>query len=142
MVDEEGGSQVTLILVKLPAMTDSGFGTRFLLLVPPGYALSCFRRLVYSGCRAIALKEYLSICMEAQRRCFPYDYPECEAGRHWAKRAMLRRIEEYMLKPPSKRVNYQKLKFACPFGGGEQRGQKRVAVKLVSLGRGVPGDNA
>ena len=122
MVDDEGSSEVTLILVKLPAMTASGFGTRFQLLVPPGYALSTFRRLVYSGCRAIALRENLSICLEAQRRCFPYDYPECQAGRDWAKRAMMQRIEKYMLKPPSKRVNYQKLKFAHPFGLGDTSG--------------------
>ena len=68
---------VTVILIKLPNLTVSGFGTRYQVLVPEGLGLQTLRRFVYSGCRSIALNEYLAINLEcATGRCFPYDYPE------------------------------------------------------------------
>lgn len=80
---EEDAESVTLILVKLPALTSSGFGTRYQLIAPEGYGLNLLRRFIYSGCKAIGIKETLSIHLEAGQRCFPYDFPETPAGRHW-----------------------------------------------------------
>ena len=81
MIDEENCEPVTIMLIKLPNLTKSGFGTRYQLIVPEGFGQQVLRRLVYSGCRAIAIKEYLSINLEAgQQRCFPFDFPETKAG--------------------------------------------------------------
>ena len=80
---EEENRSVTVILIKLPDMTANGYGTRFQLLVPQGYGLNVLRRFVYSGCKAIGIKEYLAIHMEAGKRCFPFDYPETAAGKDW-----------------------------------------------------------
>jgi len=49
--------------------------------VPEGYGLQVLRRFVYSGCKAIGIKELLAIHLESGKRCFPYDYPETEAGK-------------------------------------------------------------
>ena len=67
----------------------SGFGTQYQLIAPEGFGQQLLRRLVYSGCRAIGLKEYLAIRLESGSRMFPYDYPETKAGGEWAKRSGL-----------------------------------------------------
>ena len=49
-------------------------------MVPPGYGLNVFRRLIYSGCKAIGHKEYLSIMLECGKPVFPEDYPQTKIG--------------------------------------------------------------
>ena len=71
------------MIIKHPCLTENGFGTRFQVLVPEGYGLNIMRRLVYSGCKAIGIKETQAIHLESGQRCFPFDYPETKAGRHW-----------------------------------------------------------
>ena len=103
----DSDEEVTIILVKLPNLTASGFGTRYQVLVPEGFGLQTLRRFVYSGCRAIALNEYLAITLECgTSRCFPYDFPETAAGREWSSIVNSDKMQKYVLKPPSKRVNY------------------------------------
>ena len=65
-VDEQDSEYVSILLVKCPNLTQNGFGTRYQLLVPEGYGQQVLRRMVYSGCRAIALKEYLAINLECR----------------------------------------------------------------------------
>ena len=84
--------------------------------MPEGYGLQVLRRLSYSGCKVIALREYLSICLEAGVRAFPYDYPETSAGQAWLQMTNEEKRHKYALRPPSKRVNYQVLRTQYPFG--------------------------
>ena len=42
----------------------NGFGESYTVIVPPGYGLGVFRRFVYSGCKPIGHREYLSIMLE------------------------------------------------------------------------------
>jgi len=77
---EESDSQVTVFVVKNKALTKSGLGQSFTVLVPQGYGLNLLRRFVYSGCKPIAEREELKLMPECQQRVFPYDYPGCRAG--------------------------------------------------------------
>jgi hypothetical protein len=64
-----------VLIVKNPCLMPSGFGQSYTVMVPPGYGLNVFRRLIYSGCKAIGHKEYLSIMLECGKPVFPEDYP-------------------------------------------------------------------
>lgn len=78
--------------------------------------MGIWRRLVYSGCKAIGEREYCKLMMECGRRVFPWDYPETKAGQEALMQVAVNDIEnEYCLKPASKRVNYQALRQPCPF---------------------------
>lgn len=115
--DQKANEEVlTLILIKMPTLLQNGFGTQYQILIPEGFGIQTFRRLVYSGCRAIAVKEQMAIHMECGKRCFPYDYPETEAGQNWLKTLSEANVKEYTSKPPSKRVNYQKINVKHAFG--------------------------
>ena len=82
----DSDEMISIVLIKLPNLAASGFGTRYQILVPEGFGLTTLRRFVYSGCRSIALTEYLAINLECgSSRCFPYDYPETQAGKEWLK---------------------------------------------------------
>ncbi len=72
---QEEGETVTVIVVKNPDMMPNGFGQSYSVIVPTGYGLGIFRRLVYSGCKAIGHKEYLSLMLECGKQVFPEDYP-------------------------------------------------------------------
>ena len=54
------------------------------MMVPPGYGIGIFRRLVYSGCKAIGHKEYLSIKLECGQPVFPDDYMHSQVGSYEA----------------------------------------------------------
>lgn len=110
--------------------------------MPEGSGLSVLRRFVYSGCKAIGIKELQAIHLESGKRCFPYDYPETEAGRDWKRNFVAeKQVQKYLLKPPSKRVNFQKLKIPNPFGNYREH-SRTFNIRLESVGRGVPKDNA
>lgn len=49
---------ITVIVYKNNNGHNNGFGQSFNILIPEGYGLNIFRRLVYSGCKAIGYKEY------------------------------------------------------------------------------------
>ena len=71
---------VSIIVVKHQALTEKGFGLSYSIFSPLGYSLNLFRRLIYSGCKAIAIKELMAIHLEAGKRVFPYDFVETPAG--------------------------------------------------------------
>ena len=77
------------------------------LYVPEGYGLGIFRRLVYSGCKAIGEREHLKLMLECNKRVFPHDFPETNAGSELAATLALEEIKaDYCPRPPSKRVNF------------------------------------
>lgn len=105
--DKEQSNIVTLILIRLPSICTNGFGTQYQLIAPEGFGQQVLRRLVYSGCKAIGIRELASIHFEAGIRQFPYHYPETEAGQNWLKNYESQNvIQKYALRPPSKRVNF------------------------------------
>jgi len=63
---------------------------------------------VYSGCKAIGLREYRSILLESARFAFPFDYPTDNAE-------ALTKAIAYAKRPPNKRINYQRIGFPYPF---------------------------
>jgi hypothetical protein len=69
--------------------------------------MGLWRRLVYSGCKAIGEREYLKLMLECGRKVFPYDFPTTSAGQKQFLEEAVSFIEnDYCLKPASKRVNY------------------------------------
>jgi hypothetical protein len=69
--------------------------------------MGLWRRLVYSGCKAIGEREYLKLMLECGRKVFPYDFPTTAAGqKHFLEEAVSFIENDYCLKPASKRVNY------------------------------------
>jgi hypothetical protein len=76
-------------------------------MVPEGYGLGIWRRMVYSGCKAIAKREHLKLMMECGQRVFPYDFPNTVAGQKQSLDQAVSYLEnDYCLKPSSKRVNF------------------------------------
>ena len=65
---------VSVIIIKNEGSMSNGFGTSFTIMVPPGYGIGTFRRLVYSGCKPIGHTEFLSIKLECGLPVFPDDY--------------------------------------------------------------------
>jgi len=57
----------------------------------------------------------MKLMLECETRVFPYDYPETKAGRDWMRARALEEIDVYAKLPPSKRTNYQALKFPTPW---------------------------
>jgi hypothetical protein len=51
--EEAESDAVTVIIVKSEDSMSNGFGNSFTVMVPPGYGIGTFRRLVYSGCKPI-----------------------------------------------------------------------------------------
>ena len=78
---EDIEEKTSIILVKHKSLLSNGLGQAISIYVPEGYGLSILRRLVYSGCKAIGERELLKLMLECNKRVFPWDYPETEAGR-------------------------------------------------------------
>jgi hypothetical protein len=76
--EEEG--VVTVMIVKNQSLMPNNFGQSYSVIVPPGYGLGIFKRLVYSGCKAIGHKEFLSIMLECGKPVFPEDFPQSRLG--------------------------------------------------------------
>jgi hypothetical protein len=62
--DETESDVVTVLVIKNDESMNNGFGQSFTIMIPAGYGISVFRRLVYSGCKSIGHKEYRSIKLE------------------------------------------------------------------------------
>jgi glycine cleavage system aminomethyltransferase T len=107
VVDEPASEIVTIFIAKNPAPLANGLGQSFTVIAPEGYGMGIWRRLVYSGCKAIGEREYSKLMMECGRRVFPRDYPETNAGQEALMEDAVKYIEnDYCLKPASKRINY------------------------------------
>ena len=106
----------SVFFVKHPSLLSNGLGQAISLYVPEGYGLALLRRLVYSGCKAIAEREHLKLMLECNKRVFPIDYPETVAGSALASELALESVRKaYCPRPPSKRVNYQLIRQPAPF---------------------------
>lgn len=101
-----GEEFVTVMIIKNEGSLSQGFGTSYSIIVPPGYGLGLFKRFVYSGCKPIGHKEYLSIMLECGSPVFPEDYHHTAIGDKLASEQALKKMETYCKRPPSKRVNY------------------------------------
>jgi hypothetical protein len=120
----------------------NGFGNSFSIMVPPGYGIGMFRRLVYSGCKPIGHKEYLSIKLECGQPVFPDDYHHSEVGNLEACKVARLKLETYCKRPPSKRPNYQKTKSYNPFRPNINVSTDYAFFSVSSFQRGVPKDGA
>lgn len=70
MTEDKSGSieqdKVTVIIIKSDGELKNGFGASYRVLVPKGYGLSIFKRFVYSGCKPMGHREYLSLKLESE----------------------------------------------------------------------------
>ena len=64
MEDVEKEYLTVLIVKGNDTQYTNGFGASFQIITPEGYGLNLFRRLVYSGCKPIGHREFLSIKLE------------------------------------------------------------------------------
>ena len=55
---------ITILIFKSKEHSMNGFGSAFNIIIPEGYGVNLFRRLVYSGCKAIGHREFLSLKLE------------------------------------------------------------------------------
>ena len=96
-----------MFVCKNASLLNNGLGQSYCIMVPEGYGLGIWRRMVYSGCKAIAEREHLKLMMECGRRVFPYDFPNTVAGQKQSLDQAVSYLEnDYCLKPSSKRVNF------------------------------------
>ena len=116
------------------------------LYVPEGYGLGTLRRLVYSGCKAIGEREHLKLMLECNKRVFPHDFPETNAGAELAATLALEGIKaDYCPRPPSKRVNFQIYRQPAPFNPLVLFPRTEGALRPVTVQavcRGVPVDKS
>lgn len=79
------------------------------------YATNMLRILNYLKCRTIGYLEFKNLYTDSINLFFPEDYPCTLSNSKLSRETAISNIELYCKKPPSKRVNYQKLKISSPF---------------------------
>lgn len=79
-LEPDSAEAVTVFVAKNAALLNNGLGMSYCIFVPEGYGMGLWRRLVYSGCKAIGEREYLKLMLECGRKVFPYDFPNTAAG--------------------------------------------------------------
>ena len=87
----------------------------YMLIFERGYCIDLLRRFVYVNTKAIGLKEYERYKNQNNQLSFPKDYPGTFAYKQYILSRAKTSIGKYFKKPPSKRVNYQKIKNPSPF---------------------------
>lgn len=87
----------------------------YMLIFERGYCIDLLRRFTYANTKAIGLKEYERYKNQHNQLSFPKDYPGTFAYKQYILSRAKISIGKYYRKPPSKRVNYQKIKNPSPF---------------------------
>ncbi|KPJ07223.1 hypothetical protein RR48_07639 [Papilio machaon] len=115
--DDPALQYVPVVLMQRPGSQNAnskklGYGSGWDIIVPAGYGIPFWQTLVMFGGRAGGLRETESIAFEMGENFLP---PDSEAGSLEEKRIEQQLKERYFRRPPSKRVNYQKLGVNSPF---------------------------
>ncbi|KAI9209255.1 ribonucleases P/MRP protein subunit POP1-domain-containing protein [Polychytrium aggregatum] len=110
------------------------------LIAPKGWGMDLWRQLIYAGARIGGLRERRAQHFESGVPCFPYDYPETLAYRHYAATRRSELQAAHKRRPKSKRPNYDKLgsdsPFEAPFWklGSAQTGDSSKGIEIVNSG--------
>ena len=92
---------------------------------------------MFSGCKPIGHREFLSLKLETGVPVFPEDFMNTSLGEKVALEKAHIEISEYCKKPSSKRTNYQRLNFSTPFMPVLDHSQEYIHVRVFSLARGI-----
>ncbi|CAG4947396.1 unnamed protein product [Parnassius apollo] len=115
--DDPALQNVPIVLIQRPGSQNAlykkiGYGTGWDIIVPAGYGLPFWQTLIMFGARSGGLRETECVAFEMGECYLP---PDSDAGSLEEKRIELQLKEKYFRRPPSKRVNYQKLAINSPF---------------------------
>ncbi|CAG8727746.1 15411_t:CDS:10, partial [Dentiscutata erythropus] len=88
------------------------------LIMPSGWGMDFWKSFVFAGAWVGGLRERHSNHFESGMQCFPYDFPSTRSYNLYSKQQKEKHEQEYLKKPPAKRVNYKKLQVNSPFEPG------------------------
>lgn len=118
----DASPQIPVVLVQQPPSPSTSsptphrsLGAGWDLILPPEWGMAFWIALVYRGARACGMKELHKASIESQVLHFPQDFPDTAAGLEHNSEQRKEREEQYLTKPPAKRLNYGKLLVATPF---------------------------
>lgn len=115
--DPEAGEMqriIPVLLLHVPGAA-RGFNSGWDLICPAGFGIAFWRALVYGGARPIAMDDRRRQLCEEGRGSFPVDDADTAAFAEWHSYEALRAAEHWHRRPPSKRLNFQKLGIESPF---------------------------
>ncbi|CAG8501314.1 16571_t:CDS:2, partial [Racocetra persica] len=81
------------------------------------------------------LRERHSNHFESGMQCFPYDFPGARSYNLYSNQQKEKHEQEYLKKPPAKRVNYKKLQVTSPFEPGFEA---LVGIEPTKDGKDTP----
>eukprot|EP01012_Entosiphon_sulcatum_P016712 TRINITY_DN21607_c0_g1_i1.p1 TRINITY_DN21607_c0_g1~~TRINITY_DN21607_c0_g1_i1.p1 ORF type:complete len:366 (+),score=43.17 TRINITY_DN21607_c0_g1_i1:1188-2285(+) len=87
----------------------------WLLAIPPGFGLFFWIRLVFANTKAIGLSQRVAIDASNGVPVFPQDFPETEAYETQSRRLFQEKANEWLARPSSKRINWDRMHVAHPF---------------------------
>ncbi|TPX51035.1 hypothetical protein SeMB42_g02051 [Synchytrium endobioticum] len=85
------------------------------VIVPKEWGRAFWKSFIFAGARAGGLRERHSSWFESGLPCFPYEYPETNAGRRYSMGIQRREEEKWERRPPAKRISFAKLGVKSPF---------------------------
>ncbi|CAG8779201.1 4866_t:CDS:2, partial [Cetraspora pellucida] len=88
------------------------------IIMPSGWGMDFWKSFVFAGAWVGGLRERHSNHFESGMQCFPYDFPGARSYNIYSKQQKEKHEQEYLKKPPAKRVNYKKFQVTCPFEPG------------------------
>lgn len=94
---------------------DVSLATGWDLVLPPEYGMAFWVSLIYRGARVCGLNELSKCSVESRLLHFPQDFPDTFVGRQHNSDQRKCLEEEYLRKPPNKRINYGKFLVPTPF---------------------------
>lgn len=74
-----------------------------------------WRSFIYAGAKAVGLTEFSRVYFEQGRLFFPSDFPTTTSYQEYSLDLAKTKIEDYFLKPSSKRMNYERIGSPYPF---------------------------
>ncbi|KAJ7397821.1 Ribonucleases P/MRP protein subunit POP1 [Pitangus sulphuratus] len=117
-------SKIPVLLVQQPGKMAGedrpGWGSGWDICLPKGWGMAFWIPFIYQGVRVGGLQEALMHSEYQRTPHTPNDFPDCQAGRQFAKELETSLLEKFKRRPPAKRANYVKLgtlsPFICPWG--------------------------
>ncbi|RIB06529.1 hypothetical protein C2G38_2046720 [Gigaspora rosea] len=99
-------------------LASSEYNSGWNLIMPSGWGMDFWKSFVFAGAWVGGLRERHSNHFESGMQCFPYDFPGTRSYNLYSKQQKEKHEQEYLKKPPAKRVNYKKLLVSSPFEPG------------------------
>eukprot|EP01022_Parablepharisma_sp_SALTPOND_P015365 TRINITY_DN2161_c0_g1_i1.p1 TRINITY_DN2161_c0_g1~~TRINITY_DN2161_c0_g1_i1.p1 ORF type:complete len:795 (+),score=56.06 TRINITY_DN2161_c0_g1_i1:91-2385(+) len=113
--DKKDNNTMWVWIIIESSTTQKHFGSGLKIIFPAGIGLQLWRRLIYAGAKAVGLREQTSILHEKGLFVYPNDFPLTAPYDQMKRAEGVELAIEHYRKPPSKRVNYQKVGFCYPF---------------------------